>query len=1046
MLYASQFGRATLRRILCKRIGGHPMRPLVKFPCSGFSLLIAGFVISFGLSGCGGGGGGSSNAAPAATTVISGFVSDDPIASATVTAVSTDTGVVLGTALTASDGSYALNANSNAIGAGFKLTSTGGTMLGQPFAGTLSAIYRLGSSTIQSQSNLTLITTALVEAVTTTPFTGTTLEKYQAVVADGIARGLIGADYYLVDPNGGVMAALRQQVRSLGVDATIAGLAQKFGVQPIIGGCTQTDTSCVRDVYPMSGPLNVTLQGGATISAPAGALDNCRVVASYSTAAQTLAMHLENITSPGYVTPNAVCAPTGNVTISLAAVAGQAPGFCPTLLGTSSMQHCVTIDSSISPSFAVADRGSHRSNHASHTATLPLRGEISITRNYGAVLYSSRQPSLQWTNKDAVIFVHGLEMCDGILSGSCFGGDEGTWGNLPGLVTETPSNVALNFQWRTDASFLSVANQLANAVDYAYIKTGRKVHIVAHSFGGVLARVMLQNINGLTGSSAAKVKTLTTVGTPHSGIVDNISSVTGVLPVEGVNLPRGWGSVLNDGLCGQISCYQSGLNANIASWAKDELLEVVNGQTRLPDYGYISARLKLTQNSLPPDLKILVLIGQIVANTKNGPMFSNDDGLVSYYGQRFNPQIGRNALLVNVSVGGAIVTERVLGLNPGVNALPGDLVSSAAGGMSVYSMSPPVPTPPSNLQGFVEYVAWMRGYKHTALTLTLATDASKEVSVPADCGNAAQCQHDTWVNIRQFLLDNTLTCVLPQVRQGNVCVNPPSVTTVTPATATADLPVAITVVGQNLPLTAILSMTDAVCQTPTNRLTTGFNVICTPGSTSGNKTVTIYTDTHANSGVLIDASFSINVAASNLSAVLSDDFDGTSLQSAYWTPSAGVSISGGYVSFSCSAAFISTANKVTFTGSTIIIEAGMQNGSGARQTTSFYFTDVTNSANLILGGDTNYRSIDGLIVAGSGAFSLAQSGNGISTSTYKEYRMTIAGSSVILERGDTLSNITETVTRTLPTSITGKTFFLTVGTGASPYCPSRVNWVRVKTN
>lgn len=1007
------------------------------------------------MSGCGGGGGGNSSSQTAdGVTVISGIVSDDPISGATVNAVSTDTGIPLGDpVVTGTDGSYTLTAKTNAIGSGYRLTSTGGTMLGQPFLGTLSAIYRLGRSATQPQSNLTLITTALVEAAqATTQFSGNALGKFEAVVTDGIARGLIGADYYLVEPAGNQMAALRTLVASQGVTATVAQLSQNLTNRPVPNGCTATDTECVRDVYATSGDVSITLQGGATISARQGALDNCRIVASYGVAEQTLKMRIENSDPRGSTSQTYACAQTGTVSISLAAITSQAPGDCPDNNQTPSMQNCVTIFAGLTPSFSVKDGGKHRSIHASHTAALPLAGEISITRDYGATLYASLPESDAWTGKDAVIFVHGFTPCLVGGYGNCFGGDEGTWLNLPGLVTENSANVAINFQWRTDASYLSVANQLAEAVDYAYQKTGRKVHIIAHSFGGVLARVMLQNLNGFIGPgyAAEKVRTLTTVGTPHSGIVDNVNSQTGVLPVEGINLPKGWGSVPIDPICRQISCYQSGLNANIAKWAKDELRENQNNQP--PAYGYITARLKATQSQLPRDLKILVLIGQIFKNTLEGTKFNSDDGLITYLGQRFNPSPGRNALLVDALIPnsqGVKVTERILGMAPTVDAFPDDLLADAMGGASSYSTSPASPSFITSSLGLAEYLAWKGGYKHSSFGAILATGGAdtlapnSEVAIPANCGNAADCQHDTWVNIKQFLEENK--CVPPQVLQGGACISPITVTSISPVSAMAGIPVALTVVGQNLPLTAVLSMADAVCQTPVNRTATGFNVTCTPGNLTGSKIITVSTNTPASLGVSIDASFSVNVVASSLSTVFSDDFDGTSLQSAYWTGSA--SITGGGASFACNGK-ISTNGKVSFAGNVIVVEGGSTASSGrfGSRTTRIRLTDATTPANIIEVGDTNYRAIDGLYAAGGGVFNLAQSGNGISTANYKEYRLTITGNTLVLERGDTLNNITETVSRTLASSIAGKVFYLDIGTGSTDYCPSSFNFVRVRTN
>jgi len=58
----------------------------------------------------------------------------------------------------------------------------------------------------------------------------------------------------------------------------------------------------------------------------------------------------------------------------------------------------------------------------------------------------------------------------------------------------------MEFRWRTNAKFEEVAFDLGKAINIASIKTGnKKVHIVAYSFGGLLAPTYLQGLNGLLG-------------------------------------------------------------------------------------------------------------------------------------------------------------------------------------------------------------------------------------------------------------------------------------------------------------------------------------------------------------------------------------------------------------------------------------------------------------------------------------------------------------------------------------------------------------------
>lgn len=84
-----------------------------------------------------------------------------------------------------------------------------------------------------------------------------------------------------------------------------------------------------------------------------------------------------------------------------------------------------------------------------------------------------------------------------------------------------------------------------------------------------------------------------------------------------------------------------------------------------------------------------------------------------------------------------------------------------------------------------------------------------------------------------------------------------SITSISPATAMLGVPATYTVVGSNLPLTAVMSVQDGICGTPTESTTTGFKQLCTitlSGGVAGAKTVTVKT---ASSGTVIDATRTI---------------------------------------------------------------------------------------------------------------------------------------------------------------------------------------------
>ncbi len=197
------------------------------------------------------------------------------------------------------------------------------------------------------------------------------------------------------------------------------------------------------------------------------------------------------------------------------------------------------------------------------------------------------------------------------------------------------------------------------------------------------------------------------------------------------------------------------------------------------------------------------------------------------------------------------------------------------------------------------------------------------------------------------------------------------------------------------------------------------------------------------------AAFTVATAAATPTSAFIDNFDGTGLQSGVWTAvgAGDLVVSGGVANLSCFAN-ASTMGKLTFSGGKIVVEGGFT-GAGLGRDTAFALVDVA-SGDRIQGGDTNYIGTfnappDGLYLYGLGAFGLPQFGNGVSTNTYMEYRLTVSGTQLKLERGTSLETLTEVVNGVLATSIAGKTFYLNVGTGGPDFCPAVFDWVAVKT-
>lgn len=141
--------------------------------------------------------------------------------------------------------------------------------------------------------------------------------------------------------------------------------------------------------------------------------------------------------------------------------------------------------------------------------------------------------------------------------------------------------------------------------------------------------------------------------------------------------------------------------------------------------------------------------------------------------------------------------------------------------------------------------------------------------------------------------------------------------------------------------------------------------------------------------------------------------------------------------------YADTCSKFAFSGSGgIVVEARMR-GPGSDRDTSMQLVEAL-SGDTITAGDTSYF-IGGLYINASGQFSVPQGGTGPVTSTaqFKEYRFTASGSQVTIARGDTLAALNEVWTATLASSISGKIFYLRIGSGGPTYAPGEFDWLRV---
>lgn len=281
----------------------------------------------------------------------------------------------------------------------------------------------------------------------------------------------------------------------------------------------------------------------------------------------------------------------------------------------------------------------------------------------------------------------------------------------------------------------------------------------------------------------------------------------------------------------------------------------------------------------------------------------------------------------------------------------------------------------------------------------------------------------------------------------------------------------VTVTGSNLPGTAGVLIDEAACDRATISAKTGgtgFTQTCRFGPGAGSKLVMVMSSGDA-SGFVIDDTRTLSVGSAAAQASLFDDFPGGAIDAAVWnidgwdgtgndyTGGLGrgigpVSIGNGLVEFG-RLGRISTKNKVTFSGDSSIVIEGRTASTGALHDTSVMLVDTT-SGDQILMGDTNYAGW-GFYAIGIGSYKLKEASTigdptnpltlGNSTTAFMEYRLTITGDKIKIERGPTLANITQTGTGTLGRSIVGRTFHISIG-AAWAYYPATWDWIRVVAN
>jgi hypothetical protein len=363
-----------------------------------------------------------------------------------------------------------------------------------------------------------------------------------------------------------------------------------------------------------------------------------------------------------------------------------------------------------------------------------------VSKEIAAQLQASVTESADAVSTDEpVLFVHGyIPGFFGLGGATSVFGLLNTWDRFPELIDEI--YLPFEFRWKTNARFQDVADNLGTAIEKISDTTGKKVHIVAHSFGGVLVRTLLQGLSTSGVNVRENVASVTTIGSPHSGIFKPADPETPVVrssaSLPAIAFPNGQDNRIIE-TCGQLSCYQMGKEDGEI----DDSAQIRYGVEDTP--GSIAHRLVQTRAVLDnSDIPLLVLIGLTTDNGFFNSIVDGGDALISYEGQRYTPDATvdqsthesrgvRNSLPLTNVTGSQYncdtkLVEAVLGFGD-TDIRPGQL------GLAQ-------PSPESKY-----------GYRHTGkLGLLTGRGSSKEVGI--DCeGDAATCTHDTWVRTRDYL-------------------------------------------------------------------------------------------------------------------------------------------------------------------------------------------------------------------------------------------------------------------------------------------------------
>lgn len=229
----------------------------------------------------------------------------------------------------------------------------------------------------------------------------------------------------------------------------------------------------------------------------------------------------------------------------------------------------------------------------------------------------SSKKNIDWNDDEPILLLHGYrkdtsttrlpELAD-------------YWRDLPKILNQYQNEkyVVYGYKWATDQKFQTAADDLATAIREINRLSGKKVHLIAHSMGGVLARTLLEELDGVTTRSASDgVASVTTFGTPYGGLED-YDGVVGAFA---------------EFVCDSITCHQ--LDDSIFNrsfeFGKNKN-EWANFFDINPNDGSISNH--FAQSNWKPTVPYITAIG-LRRNFAGGA--NGGDGLITIQNQRFYP-------------------------------------------------------------------------------------------------------------------------------------------------------------------------------------------------------------------------------------------------------------------------------------------------------------------------------------------------------------------------------------------------------------------------